>query len=162
MSRLLYPDQLELGLVPALRACCAGCPPSIATRLTVSDAVRSVDDPTGSRLTVSERLLAVRVVEEAVSNALKHGPATSIAVDLDVAQDVLHVSVRERRGAVRPGGRGPAVGHRPAGHAALLRGGPAVADAGPGEGRSPRGVAAPGGGAGVAAGASPGLDQCPT
>ena len=79
MSRLLYPDRLELGLVPALRALLGRLPASIATRLTVSDAVRSFDDPTGSRLTVSERLLAVRVVEEAVSNALKHGPATSIA-----------------------------------------------------------------------------------
>lgn len=94
MSRLLYPDRLELGLVPALRALLGRLPASIATRLTVSDAVRALDDPTGSRLTVSERLLSVRVVEEAVSNALKHGPATSIAVSLDVVQDVLHVSVR--------------------------------------------------------------------
>jgi signal transduction histidine kinase len=94
MSRLLYPDRLELGLVPALRALLGRLPASIATRLTVSDAVRWFDDPTCSRLTVSERLLAVRVVEEAVSNALKHGPATSIAVTLDVVDDVLHVSVR--------------------------------------------------------------------
>ncbi|KQY23183.1 histidine kinase [Cellulomonas sp. Root485] len=94
MSRLLYPDRLELGLVPALRALLGRLPASIATRLTVSDAVRSIDDPTCSRLTVSERLLAVRVVEEAVSNALKHGPATSVAVTLDVVDDVLHVSVR--------------------------------------------------------------------
>ncbi|WP_235518555.1 sensor histidine kinase [Cellulomonas sp. Leaf334] len=94
MSRLLYPDRLELGLVPALRALLGRLPASIATRLTVSDAVRTLDDPTGSSLTVSERLLAVRVVEEAVSNALKHGPASSVAVTLDVVQDVLHVSVR--------------------------------------------------------------------
>ena len=48
MSRLLYPDRLELGLVPALRALLGRLPASIATRLTVSDAVRAVDDPTGS------------------------------------------------------------------------------------------------------------------
>ncbi|GEK23337.1 sensor histidine kinase [Cellulomonas xylanilytica] len=94
MSRLLYPDRLELGLVPALRALLGRLPASIATRLTVSDAVRAVDDPTGSSLTISERLLAVRVVEEAVSNALKHGPASSIAVELDLVDGVLHVSVR--------------------------------------------------------------------
>ena len=41
MSRLLYPDRLELGLVPALRALLGRLPASIATRLTVSDAVRS-------------------------------------------------------------------------------------------------------------------------
>ena len=48
MSRLLYPDRLELGLVPALRALLGRIPASIATRLTVSDAVRSLDDPTAS------------------------------------------------------------------------------------------------------------------
>ncbi|KQY45992.1 sensor histidine kinase [Cellulomonas sp. Root137] len=93
MSRLLYPDRLELGLVPALRALLGRIPASIATRLTVSDAVRALDDPTASALTVSERLLAVRVVEEALTNALKHGPASSLAVELDVTDGVLHVSV---------------------------------------------------------------------
>jgi len=93
MSRILYPDRLELGLVPALRALLGRIPASIATRLTVSDAVRSVDDPSGCTLTVSERLLAVRVVEEALTNALKHGPASSLGVSLDVADRVLHVAV---------------------------------------------------------------------
>lgn len=93
MSRLLYPDRLELGLVPALRALLGRIPASIATRLTVSDAVRSLDDPSGCSLTVSERLLAVRVVEEGVTNALKHGPASSIVVAVDEADRVLHVRV---------------------------------------------------------------------
>jgi two-component system sensor histidine kinase UhpB len=93
MSRLLYPDRLELGLVPALRALMGRIPASIATRLSVSDEMRVIDDPTGCSLTVSEKLLAVRVVEEAVTNALKHGPAGSIVVTLDVVDGVLHVSV---------------------------------------------------------------------
>ncbi|MEZ0446798.1 sensor histidine kinase [Cellulomonas sp. ICMP 17802] len=93
MSRLLYPDRIELGVVPAVRALLGRLPSSIATRLTVSDAVRRLDDPTGCSLTVSERLLAVRVVEEAVTNALKHGPASSVVVTLDVEDDVLHVGV---------------------------------------------------------------------
>ena len=93
MSRILYPDRLELGLVPALRALLGRIPASIATRLTVSDAVRSLDDPAGCSLTVSERLLAVRVVEEALTNALKHGPASSLAVSLDVADRELHIAV---------------------------------------------------------------------
>ncbi len=93
MSRLLYPDRLELGLVPALRALLGRIPATIATRLTVSDAVRALDDPTASALTVSERLLVVRVVEEALTNALKNGPASSLTVVLDVADDVLHVVV---------------------------------------------------------------------
>lgn len=93
MSRILYPDRLELGLVPAVRALLGRIPASIATRLQVSDAVRALDDPSGCSLTISERLLAVRLVEEALTNALKHGPASSIVVVLDVSDSVLHVSV---------------------------------------------------------------------
>ncbi|MET0788723.1 MAG: ATP-binding protein [Cellulomonas sp.] len=93
MSRILYPDRLELGLVPALRALLGRIPASIAARLQVSDAVRALDDPSGCSLTISERLLAVRLVEEALTNALKHGPASSIVVVLDVTDSVLHVSV---------------------------------------------------------------------
>lgn len=114
MSRLLYPDRLELGLVPALRALLGRIPASIATRLTVSDAVRTLDDPTASALTVSERLLAVRVVEEGLTNALKHGPASSLVVELDVTDGVLHVSV-ENDGELYD----PAVAGTPSGTARL-------------------------------------------
>ncbi|GCE77957.1 sensor histidine kinase [Cellulomonas biazotea] len=93
MSRLLYPDRLELGLVPAVRALLGRLPASIATRLDVTDAVRSYDDPANPRLTIPERLLAVRVVEEGVTNSLKHGPATSIVTRVDVADGVLLVEV---------------------------------------------------------------------
>ncbi|WP_421742124.1 sensor histidine kinase [Cellulomonas sp.] len=114
MSRLLYPDRLELGLVPALRALLGRIPASIATRLVVSDAVRALDDPSASSLTVSERLLAVRVVEEALTNALKHGPASSLAVELDVADGVLHVGI-ENDGELYD----PAVAGTPSGTARL-------------------------------------------
>ena len=93
MSRLLYPDRLELGLVPALRALLGRIPASVATQLVVSDAVRALDDPESGSLTVSERLLAVRVVEEGITNSLKHGPAASVRVVLDVSDQLLHVGV---------------------------------------------------------------------
>ena len=93
MSRLLYPDRLELGLVPAVRALLGRLPASIATRLDVTDAARAWDDPANPRLTVPERLLAVRVVEEGVTNSLKHGPATSIVAEIDVQDGVLVVAV---------------------------------------------------------------------
>ena len=115
MSRLLYPERLELGLVPALRALLGRIPASIATRLVVSDAVRPLDDPTGLAADVSERLLVVRVVEEALTNALKHGPASSLVVVLDVADGVLHVSVENDGELYDPAAAGAPVGHRPAG-----------------------------------------------
>ncbi|WP_307858050.1 sensor histidine kinase [Cellulomonas fulva] len=93
MSRLLYPDRLELGLVPAVRAMLSRVPSTIATRLAVTPAVREVDDPELGSLTVAQRLLAVRVVEEGITNALKYGPATTIVVDLDLCDGVLVVGV---------------------------------------------------------------------
>ncbi|WP_019136030.1 sensor histidine kinase [Cellulomonas massiliensis] len=93
LSRALYPDRLELGLVPAVRSVVGRIPPSVATRLQASDAVRELDDPAEGRITQADRLLAVRVVEEGVTNALKNGPATRIVVDLDVADGELLVSV---------------------------------------------------------------------
>jgi len=93
MSRLLYPERLELGLVPAVRALVSRLPTSIATRLTVDPTVRALDDPEHGVLTTAQRLLAVRVVEEGVTNALKYGPASRIVVQLDARDGELVVAV---------------------------------------------------------------------
>lgn len=93
MSRMLYPEQLEVGMVPAVRTLLGRLPSSIATRLTVPDDVRRLDDPAAPVLTRAERLLAVRVVEEAVTNALRHGGATSLVVAVVLAGHRLVVSV---------------------------------------------------------------------
>ncbi|WP_246036562.1 MULTISPECIES: sensor histidine kinase [Cellulomonas] len=93
MSRLLYPDRLELGLVPAVRALLSRLPATIATSLRASAAVRERDDPTREDLVVSDRLLALRVVEEAVTNALKNGPPRRVDVVLDLVDDVLLIEV---------------------------------------------------------------------
>lgn len=80
MSRLLYPDAIEIGMVPAVRSLLGRLPTMIGTRLVVSDGVRRLDDPAAPQLDQTERLLVVRVVEEAVTNALRHGGATRLDV----------------------------------------------------------------------------------
>jgi two-component system, NarL family, sensor histidine kinase UhpB len=94
-SRMLYPEQLEVGMVPAIRALLNRIPTAVNTRLGVSDEVRPLDDPADPRLTRSERLLAVRVVEEAVSNALRHGKAQVVDVRLSVVEDAIEVMVAD-------------------------------------------------------------------
>ncbi len=94
-SRMLYPDQLEVGMVPAIRALLGRIPTAVNTRLGVTDDVRALDDPAASRLTRSERLLAVRVVEEAISNALRHGRAEVVDVRVSVVDDALELRVSD-------------------------------------------------------------------
>lgn len=94
-SRMLYPEQLEVGMVPAIRALLGRIPRTVNTRLGVSDEVRAIDDPADPRLTRSERLLAVRVVEEAISNALRHGQAEVVDVRVSLVGDALEVRVSD-------------------------------------------------------------------
>lgn len=80
MSRMLFPEGIEVGLVPALRSLLRRLPTGIATRLEVSPEFRRMDDPTSSAISESERLLLVRIVEEAITNGLRHGHASAIEV----------------------------------------------------------------------------------
>lgn len=95
LSRLLYPDQLEVGLVPAVRALLRRVPSTIATRLDVDESLRALDDPVAPELSQAERLLAVRVVEEAVSNALRHGRPSQLEVQLGADDESIRLSVRD-------------------------------------------------------------------
>ena len=104
LSRLLYPERLELGLVPAVRALLGRLPATISTRLQVGDELRELDDPAREGLTIAERLLAARVVEEAITNALKNGPPSLVQVALHVEDDVLTVRVTNDGHRFEPAG----------------------------------------------------------
>lgn len=95
MSRMLYPDGLDVGMIPAVRSLLGRLPLAIGTRLVVSDAVRRLDDPALPLLSQGERLLAVRVVEEAVTNALRHGAALNIEVRVSEEKGALRIGVSD-------------------------------------------------------------------
>lgn len=100
MSRMLYPEGIEIGMVPAIRALLRRLPPGIATSLDVSDAVRDIDDPACSLMSQAARLLAVRFVEESVTNGLRHGHATAFAVAVDFADGVLTIDATNNGTAI--------------------------------------------------------------
>lgn len=95
MSRILYPDQIDVGLVPAVRALLRRVPSSIAAHLEVDAAARAADDPVSPALAATERLLAVRVVEEGIANALRHGTPTRLTVEILLEGRVLEVRVED-------------------------------------------------------------------
>lgn len=95
LSRMLYPTHLDIGVVPAVRALARLVPHTTAVHLEVDPTVEALDDPTHLGTTDGERLLALRVVEEAVTNAVRHSGATSLAVHLSAADGALVVEVQD-------------------------------------------------------------------
>lgn len=83
-SRLLAPEGVDIGLVPAVRLLLGRLPSSIRYSMSASQELRSIDDAAASTINPALRLLVVRVVEEALTNALRHGRATSFRVELSV------------------------------------------------------------------------------
>lgn len=99
-SRILYPEGIEIGVVPAVRMLLRRLPAGIATRLHVGEALRRRDDPGNSEVRPADRLLVVRIVEEAVTNGLRHGHATSFDVRLDLEDEsTIVVDVANNGGA---------------------------------------------------------------
>lgn len=87
MSQLLYPEQAEIGLAQAIRAMLRRLPTSIQVDTDLDPSVSRYDDPAFDRVALSTRLLVLRVLEEAISNALRHGHAAALRVSVAVVDD---------------------------------------------------------------------------
>ena len=87
LSRLLYPPLLEVGVASSVRAILQRLPATIVTSLSVSAPFRLVDDPEHNQIALTQRATIVRVAEEAITNALTHGAASSIALELGLSTD---------------------------------------------------------------------------
>ncbi|WP_460737198.1 sensor histidine kinase [Microbacterium neimengense] len=89
VSATLYPEGIDRGLVAALRALVSRIPAAIDASFVV---VPSGAEP---ELDLARRLALVRVAEEGVSNALRHGLAARIDTVLHVGIDEVALSVRD-------------------------------------------------------------------
>ena len=89
LSARLYPVDLERGLAPAVRALIVRLPPSVAVSAPPDEAFTAVEH----RLSHEARVLVARVIEDALSNALRHGRADEIAVDARRDSGELRVTV---------------------------------------------------------------------
>lgn len=83
LSHLLYPVGVDIGLEHALRVLIRRVPPEIAVSAEVSpDAERLLDESGGA--VVARRIALVRSAEEGITNALRHGAATTIRLTVVV------------------------------------------------------------------------------
>ena len=84
VSGALYPVDIEHGLVAAARDLISRLPPEIAVDLAVHDDYPGLEE---HGVPLEQRVLLVRLIEEALTNALKHGGARAVRLHLDVARD---------------------------------------------------------------------------
>jgi two-component system sensor histidine kinase UhpB len=92
-SQLLYPSGVDMGLAQAVRILLRRLASTIAVTVRIDDSVVRADDPGTAPLPTELRILAIRVLEEGVSNALRHGHAgtlnVSVSVDADGVLDIV-------------------------------------------------------------------------
>jgi len=98
LSTRLFPTDFDRGLGAAIIAIVARMPPSVVIDDAFSDGAAELD----ARTEVSEdaRLLIVRVIEEGVTNALRHGRATRIRIALSGHQGAAAIEMTDKGAGV--------------------------------------------------------------
>jgi signal transduction histidine kinase len=82
LSHTVFPTGADLGTEAAIDMLLRRLPPQIETSIELGPSYRSLQRE-GARMPMAERLVAICTVEEAVTNALKHGRANSVRVHAD-------------------------------------------------------------------------------
>jgi len=96
VSRQLYPSILSSGLVPGLQSLLEGIDQTFSIRLNLDQNLILSEREENKLIPESIRLAAYRIVEEAVTNAVKHANASLVQIDVDYEADVsLQISVSD-------------------------------------------------------------------
>jgi len=95
VSHLLHPAVISIGLVPALRRLGMDLRGAADVMVDISSELELFDDIGEGRIPEPVRLAIYRTVEEAITNALKHGDATSIAITALVEGDEIVVTTTD-------------------------------------------------------------------
>jgi two-component system sensor histidine kinase UhpB len=91
MSQLLYPVGIDIGAIAAIRLLIQRLPATIAGKIVVSEEIVELEGFGPTSLTIERRLMIVRIVEEALTNALRHGSATSVSVAIGLRNGAIVV-----------------------------------------------------------------------
>lgn len=95
LSQLLYPAGVSLGVAHALRLLIRRVPPIIATTVAIDPRLDSVSG--ADELSIDRRVALVRAAEEGITNALRHGKAGRIRLELalDDASATVRLTVED-------------------------------------------------------------------
>lgn len=86
LSHSLFPSGADLGTYEAIRALLDRLPTSVAASVVLGPRMQELVHAHHAPLPLVDRLVVVYAVEEAVTNALKHGGAKAVTVHVEVAQ----------------------------------------------------------------------------
>ena len=84
LSHLLHPSAINVGLVAAMERLVGSYGESVRLALHVDPSVAELDVPGRNRIPEEVRLVAHRVLEEALGNVYRHADATSVDISLRV------------------------------------------------------------------------------
>ncbi len=95
VSRQLYPSVLSSGLVPGLQSLLEGIDRNLSVGLNLDQKMVQSEREDNQLIPESIRLAAYRVIEEAVTNVVKHADASRVQIDVGCADGSLQVSVSD-------------------------------------------------------------------
>jgi signal transduction histidine kinase len=87
LSHSLFPVGADIGLHQAVALAIGRVPASVSVELDVSESAAAFDTVVEPALDIASRAVLVSVLDEAITNALKHGSAKAIRVTLDIQGD---------------------------------------------------------------------------
>lgn len=83
LSHAVFPSGADLGTEEAIALLLHRLPPQVRTSIEVGPTYRDFVESGAARMPMAERLVVIYTVEEAVTNALKHGHAGTVRVRAD-------------------------------------------------------------------------------
>jgi len=84
LAHTLFPAGIEFGAVRAIQAMVYRLPPQVATSITIGPSLAAHIASEIPIMPLAERMVMVTAVEEAITNALKHGKATALNIELEL------------------------------------------------------------------------------
>lgn len=104
LSHRLHPGIIRVALRPALGLLERQFANSADVSFVISRRVEDLDTPVQNGISERTRLTVYRVVEEAILNAIKHGGAQEVRVEMDIIDDkLLQVTVTDDGSGFAPG-----------------------------------------------------------
>lgn len=112
VSHQLHPEALDVGLIPALQVLVSRFRGLLDVSIVANDVLAHLDNTASPRLPQTLRLIVFRIVEEALSNVLKHASAAAVTVRLTVDSQGLQLVVFDDGVGFDPSAVAPGLGLR--------------------------------------------------